>query len=470
MNGYKKPLKRSIFIGCSTFIILMCLILSVITYRAYTRSLYNAYEDRMKDIIEYVYSHIDVDDLDECVRTGVESEKYKELSAFMDGIMEDFDIHYLYLVTPLSVDPPLMMNVFSADTAEGRATDPDGYYLGYIDEDDYDSDEIQLYYDAYGKEGIVFYKDFSSWGYDYTGALTLRNSNGEPFTMLCVDCEVSELEKEIRNRTIVNVILIVILGIIFIIFFLLWMTRNITNPISRLEKSVVSFAQKSHDNKDPDTLEYTPPDIHTDNEVESLSDAVVQMSQDMKEYVRNILEAEDKVKNMKNQVDSLDMVAYQDALTHVKNKAWYDKIKERVDQEIITGRARFGLVMVDLNNLKKVNDTYGHEHGNEYISGACHIICVIFQHSPVFRIGGDEFIILLENGDYDHRHVLMQRMKEEFDKTSSDMSVEPWERFSAAYGMTIFDDTKDVSMDDVFKRADTLMYQHKLETKSARTD
>ena len=164
----------------------------------------------------------------------------------------------------------------------------------------------------------------------------------------------------------------------------------------------------------------------------------------------------------------MDMVAYQDALTHVKNKAWYDKTKERVDQEIITGRARFGLVMVDLNNLKKVNDTYGHEHGNDYISGACHIICVIFEHSPVFRIGGDEFVVLLENGDFDHRHVLMQRMAEEFEKSSSDESREPWERYSAAYGMTTFDDSEDISMDDVFKRADKLMYQHKLETKSAR--
>ena len=151
---YRKPLKKSIFIGCSVFIILLCFILSILTFRTYNRSLYNAYQDRMRDIVEYVESHIDIDDLYECVQTGEESEKFTELVAFMDGIMEDYDIHFLYIVTPLSVDPPQMMNIISADTAEGRATDPDGYYLGYIAPDDYDSAEMQRYFDAYGKEGI----------------------------------------------------------------------------------------------------------------------------------------------------------------------------------------------------------------------------------------------------------------------------------------------------------------------------
>ena len=86
MSGNKKPLKRSIIIGCSVFIVLLCLILSVLTYTTYTTSLYHSYEERMTDIIEYVESHIDMDDLSQCVETGIESEKYRELLAFMGGI------------------------------------------------------------------------------------------------------------------------------------------------------------------------------------------------------------------------------------------------------------------------------------------------------------------------------------------------------------------------------------------------
>ena len=248
------------------------------------------------------------------------------------------------------------------------------------------------------------------------------------------------------------------------------MTRNITDPISKLEKSVVSFAQVSHDQKDPEKLTYVPPAIHTQNEVESLSNAVDMMSKDMKTYVKNILDAEDKVKDMRTKVSHMDIVAYQDALTHVKNKAWYDKTRERVDGDIEAGRARFGIVMVDLNHLKKINDGYGHEHGNDYIFGSCHQICIIYDHSPVFRVGGDEFVVLLENRDYDNRDALFEQMKAAFDLSSNSMDKEPWERFSAAYGMAIYEAGTDKSMDDVFKRADERMYKHKQETKSARAD
>ncbi|MDC7294425.1 MULTISPECIES: sensor domain-containing diguanylate cyclase [unclassified Butyrivibrio] len=464
----KRPLKKSIFIGCSAFIVLLCLVLSILTYRTYTQSLYSAYEERMTDIIEYVYSHIDMEDLEQCVETKQESEKFVQLTAFMDGIMEDFDVHYLYIVMPISTDPPLMMNVISADTAYGRATDPDGYYLGLVSPEDYEPDEIARFFTAMENDGITFFKDFSVWGYDYTGLLPLKGSDGEIFAVLCVDIEVYELEKDIREYTAMNVVLIVILGLFFISFFLYWMTRNITEPISKLEKSVVSFARISHEQKDPDKLEYDAPPIHTHNEVESLSNAVEQMSKDMKTYVKNIVDAEGKVEVMKTQVSHMDMLAYQDALTHVKNKAWYDKVRERINKDINSGRARFAIVMADLNNLKKINDTFGHEHGNDYIFGACHELCVMYDHSPVFRIGGDEFVILLENRDYDNREVLFRKMKEVFDYTANDTTRDAWERYSVAMGMAIYNVTTDNSMDDVFKRADAEMYKDKQSSKNAR--
>ena len=469
-SEFKRPLKRSMFIGCSVFIALMCLVLSVLAYRTFTRSLYKSYNDRMIDIIEYVRSHIDDDDLAECVRTYVDSEKFKALGSFMDGIMEDFDIHYLYIVLPVSGDPPHMISIFSADTAYGRETDPDGYYLGLNIDDDFELVDIQRYLKAMESDDFYFFKNFSVWGYDYTGSYALRDSSGEKYALLCVDIEVSELEKEIRDYTIINVVLIIVLGALFIILFLIWMTRNITDPISKLEKSVVSFAKISHEQKDPEKLSYVPPEIHTQNEVESLSNAVDMMSKDMKTYVRNIVTAESQVKDMRSQVSHMDMVAYQDALTHVKNKAWYDKIKERVDGDIAAGRARFGIVMVDLNHLKKINDGYGHEHGNDYIFGSCHQICIIYDHSPVFRIGGDEFVVLLENRDYDNRDALFEEMKTAFELSSGSMEKEPWERFSAAYGMAVYEAGTDKTMDDVFKRADERMYKHKMATKSARTD
>ncbi|WP_207637879.1 GGDEF domain-containing protein [Butyrivibrio sp. XBB1001] len=438
-------------------------------YSTYTTSIYQSYNRRMLDILNYVDSHIDVEDLSECVESGEESEKFTALMAFMDSIMEDFNIHYLYIVRPvLEDDRMVMMNVISADTAIGRETDPDGYYLGFVLEDVYDRETLELYQQHLDMDEISYFKNFSSWGYDYTALKPLINADGEHFAALCVDIEVDDVQRAIKTYTVFNVILIVVLGIMFVTLFILWMNRNITEPLVRLEKSVVSFAERSHEQTNPDLLSYDDPHIHTKNEVESLSNAVNLMSIDMRNYVRNIIAAEDRVRDMKNQVTHMDMLAYQDALTHVKNKAWYDKIEERVNADIEAGKARFAILMADLNNLKKINDNYGHEHGNDYIFGACHIICVIFDHSPVFRIGGDEFVVLMENRDYDDKDKLIEELKLAYEETSKDESKEPWERYSSAIGVAVFDSAVDKCMNDVFKRADEAMYKHKQESKMAR--
>ncbi len=469
MKENKRPIKRSIIIFALVFIALLCFVLSIIMYSTYTTSIYQSYNRRMLDILNYVDSHIDVEDLSECVESGEESEKFTALMAFMDSIMEDFNIHYLYIVRPvLEDDRMVMMNVISADTAIGRETDPDGYYLGFVLEDVYDRETLELYQQHLDMDEISYFKNFSSWGYDYTALKPLINADGEHFAALCVDIEVDDVQRAIKTYTVFNVILIVVLGIMFVTLFILWMNRNITEPLVRLEKSVVSFAERSHEQTNPDLLSYDDPHIHTKNEVESLSNAVNLMSIDMRNYVRNIIAAEDRVRDMKNQVTHMDMLAYQDALTHVKNKAWYDKIEERVNADIEAGKARFAILMADLNNLKKINDNYGHEHGNDYIFGACHIICVIFDHSPVFRIGGDEFVVLMENRDYDDKDKLIEELKLAYEETSKDESKEPWERYSSAIGVAVFDSAVDKCMNDVFKRADEAMYKHKQESKMAR--
>lgn len=466
----KKPLRRSIFFITLGFIVFLCLVLSISTYRSFTKSIYSAYDKRMDDILSYVDTHIDDDDLSRCIDTCEESEKFKELMSFMDSIMEDFEIHYLYIIVPIKEgDTRTMINVFSADTAYGRATEPDGYYLGMVLEEVYDDENFDLYYEALLKDENSYFKNFSYWGYDYSAIKPLINREGQHYAVLCVDIEVEDVEKAVKSHTILNIVLIDILGILFIILFISWMNHNITNPINRLEKSVVTLARKSHAQTDPNLLTYDDPSIHTHNEVESLSDAVNQLSLDMKSYVMNMMAAEGRVKDMKSQVSRMDMLAYQDALTHVKNKAWYDKTQERVNDDIAAGRARFGILMADLNCLKKINDTYGHEHGNDYIFGACHQICVIFDHSPVFRIGGDEFVVLLENRDYDNREVLVKELETSFQISSTDETKEPWERYSAAIGFSVFDKETDKEMNDVFKRADDLMYQNKLASKMART-
>ena len=164
----------------------------------------------------------------------------------------------------------------------------------------------------------------------------------------------------------------------------------------------------------------------------------------------------------------MTILAYKDALTHVGSKIAYDDSVRTLEKDLKENLVKeFGFAMIDLNNLKVINDSYGHANGNLYIAGACHIVCTIFRHSPVFRIGGDEFIVILKNDDYEHRHELIEVANQKFFETENDYSREPWDRYSVAIGLAEYKSGDTV--DSVSKRADEDMYLNKQKMKKART-
>ncbi|MBQ9504926.1 MAG: GGDEF domain-containing protein [Lachnospiraceae bacterium] len=124
----------------------------------------------------------------------------------------------------------------------------------------------------------------------------------------------------------------------------------------------------------------------------------------------------------------------------------------------------FAIVMVDVNNLKVINDNYGHTYGDEYLRGCCHVICNVYKRSPVYRIGGDEFVVFVAGEDYEVRHEKLSALKKSYETTCHDTKLKPWKRYSAAMGMAEYA-TDDNTVELVFKRADKAMYINKQEFK-----
>lgn len=153
-------------------------------------------------------------------------------------------------------------------------------------------------------------------------------------------------------------------------------------------------------------------------------------------------------------------VAYKDPLTQVRNSNAYTESKSIVDGKIKKGEVtEFGVVVFDLNNLKTVNDTLGHDAGDKYIKDSCMLICHVFAHSPVFRIGGDEFVAILQKEDYVNRDLLVGKFNAQID-TNMDRGGPV-----VAAGMSVFAPGDDICFDTVFERADALMYARKKELK-----
>ncbi|MBQ4482812.1 MAG: GGDEF domain-containing protein [Lachnospiraceae bacterium] len=147
-----------------------------------------------------------------------------------------------------------------------------------------------------------------------------------------------------------------------------------------------------------------------------------------------------------------------DELTGVKNKHAYVDVETRMNEEIENGEeVEFAIVIFDLNGLKEINDTMGHQAGDRFIQEGCSIICSIFQHSPVFRVGGDEFAVIAKDGDYRNIDALMEKLSESNKKNLESGGV------VIAGGMARFYGDRSVSA--VFERADSYMYKNKTELK-----
>jgi diguanylate cyclase (GGDEF)-like protein len=149
-------------------------------------------------------------------------------------------------------------------------------------------------------------------------------------------------------------------------------------------------------------------------------------------------------------------VANHDTLTSVRNKHAYAAMEEEINEQIASGENRdFAIAVFDVNNLKETNDQLGHIAGDQFIKSACELICSTFKHSPVFRIGGDEFAVILMGRDYRDRGILMGKIDSTIKENRRTRLV------TMAGGISAFNFKTDKFVRDVFERADAAMYENK---------
>ena len=155
--------------------------------------------------------------------------------------------------------------------------------------------------------------------------------------------------------------------------------------------------------------------------------------------------------------DHARSVAYRDPLTGVKSKNAFAEAEESYDRRIESDETiEFAVIVCVVNGLKHINDTLGHKAGDDYIRASCDLICVHFKHSPVFRIGGDEFVVILEGQDYENRSDILNDINAVIEShVGTNNAV-------ISLGLSEYDPAEDTRFHDAFKRADGHMYERKM--------
>lgn len=147
-----------------------------------------------------------------------------------------------------------------------------------------------------------------------------------------------------------------------------------------------------------------------------------------------------------------------DKLTEVKNRNAYD-----TDIKNIIARRkekRLGVIVIDLNSLKNINDNLGHQTGDEYIKCAAKVIkkCVSIN-GVVYRTGGDEFVVLVHNTCKEELENIINDMKSSFEIKH----ISSLKNLSMAIGYALYDEELDRDVNDTYYRSDREMYKDKKE-------
>ena len=313
--------------------------------------------------------------------------------------------------------------------------------------------------------GYDIYDDSYDYGMTYA-YYTPVIIDGRKSGVIGVEISIDEVNSDILRNTVRQMLgigLIIFLGVAATLWFI---NRRYIKKLSSLRDSVHEYAAS----KKADIAVRIEREASGQDEIAALSMQVAAMMLELENYMKSLISTSLALNEAREHVDALSEKAMQDALTGIGNKAAYDREVGRLEWEIDSGRGEFAIAVIDMNFLKRINDTFGHEQGNVAIKRLADLICDVFKESPQFRIGGDEFAVIME-GEY---CLNSQALKDEFNRKlaqlADDPLLEPWEKVSAAIGIAVFDRDIDSSVANVFKRADKIMYANKKAMKAVRLD
>ena len=434
-------------------LLLTNIVLGLVLMLQSVNTLQSLVRQNMLNISKTAAGIVDGDVLENLTEKDVGGPAFNGILSDLRIFQDNVDIEYIYAVRQTGEDE----FVFTVDADPGDPADfGENVLVTYA-----------LREAAKGTATVDSEPAQDEWGNFYSSYSPVYDSEGKIAGIIGVDFSTEWYDRQIREH-MVSFVVILIMSVLIGGFVVVYFTgklrkriRDLNSELSMLSKDVDELTEEITSNaiyrEGMEAYDLTTggdlqnKDAVYEDEIETLNRKLQSMHSEMKHYL-----------------DYMHVKAYQDALTGVGNTAAYQEKQQKIDGRIGAGpEAGFVTVAVfDINDLKKINDRYGHVAGDRIRQGAASAVADVFGIPQTFRIGGDEFAaVVLDISEEDMAACLGQveeRVSLFNEKRKGEGGV-----LSISMGTASYDPGLDASFRELFVRADETMYVNKNEYHSS---
>ena len=416
------PAARSLILICA-FLLAMNILLSSVLIRNSQHAIREQIESRMLDVANTAAAMLDGDVLRTLRAEDANTPEFRAVHNTLSCFEQNIELAYIYCVREMD------------DGSFGFIIDPDPESPGAFG-------EIVPYTKALHNAGLgtpdVDKKPYvDQWGRFYSAYSPVFDSDGGVAGIVTVDFTADWFDKQLSNQMKVTVgiscISIAAASLIIILIVSRYKKRfdRLFQGVNLVSEGIETLVREIS----PDTdIEEHPEEMTADSdEIDTLNSRIISLQE-----------------KLSRQIQWVRSRAYIDGLTGLENRAAYEEQVDRLEDEICGGTADFAIAVFDVNGLKEVNDKYGHKKGDEIIRFAALALQNVFRDGKIYRIGGDEFLVLLENS---YAGLLPELASLRGDQRD----------FSISAGSAVYNHETDKDYHTVFNRADTAMYNDKRE-------
>lgn len=399
--------------------------------------------ERMLDVSKTAAAMIDGDEFASFTSEDVGTEAFRRASSALKIFQDNIELEYIYAVRQVAekefvfiIDPdPLTPAKFGESTVYTEALDTAGRGTSAVDDSPFED----------------------RWGRFYSSYSPIFDSNGAVAGVVGVDFNAEWYEKEIASHGS-SILVISVCSLTAGGFVVLLITTKVRRRFGTLSKELTSLSGEV------DSLSkvvFSNPRYEMAYKAEGTGENALEQEEEKEDSI-SVLSARIRSmrKELRRYIAYLHDQAYIDSMTGVSNKTAYLDEVHAINEKIKDGTVAFTIAVFDVNGLKNINDNYGHEQGDQVITDAAAVMREVFEADHLYRIGGDEFIAVLEDVSEDEVGEMFGQLDERIaDFNGNGRTYESVLSFSK--GAATYRRGKDKEFKEVFKRADEAMYRDK---------